>query len=220
MRLSVIATAALAVMLSAAGSVLADTATDKGAAPSAQAEHKFEKARKYYGECRGVDEGDFEAIKPYLKAFTDAEVMADMMSDPAKFSALMAVVNDPRTIHVMMKCSTEPVMWDTWMRGITDMQKMTRVAMRFMNPGIYMNWMMAPMNPAVYSAMAPMMNPNMYTLWMNAATNPAFYQPMFAPANPAWYTPRMQWMMDPRSLQPLYGMYGMYGMPVPVVPTR
>ena len=214
--------AALAFMLLVAGSALAsaalaDATSDEGAAPSAEMEHKFEKAKKYYGECRGVDEGDFEAIKPYLKAFTDAEVMADMMSHPTKAAALMAVVNDPRTIHVMMKCSTEPVMWDTWMRGITDMQKMTRVGMRFMNPGIYMNWMMAPMNPAMYSAMAPMMNPNMYTLWMNAAMNPAFYQPMFAPANPAWYTPRIQWMMDPRSFQP---MYNMYGMPVPGMPMR
>ena len=108
--------AALAFMLLVAGgalasAALADATSDEGAAASAEMEHKFEKAKKYYGECRGVDEGDFEAIKPYLKAFTDAEVMADMMSHPTKAAALMAVVNDPRTIHVMMKCSTEPVMW-------------------------------------------------------------------------------------------------------------
>ncbi|MDH3280499.1 MAG: hypothetical protein OEQ18_05150, partial [Gammaproteobacteria bacterium] len=88
-------------------------------------EHKFELAQKYYGECQGVSEADFETIRPHLKAFTDAEVMADVMADPTKFGQLMQIVMDPRVMHVMMKCSTEPVMWDTWMRGLTDPVKLT-----------------------------------------------------------------------------------------------
>lgn len=172
-----------------------------------QMEHKFEKAEKYYEECKGVSEGDFEKIRPYLKAFTDVEVMADMMADPAKFAQLMVVVADPRTMHVMMKCSTEPVMWNTWMRGLTDFQKLSQAAARFMNPAMYMNWMMAPMNPAMYQAMFAMMDPNLYARWMTATANPTFYQPMFAMADPNWYTPRMQWMMDPRSFQPMMNMF-------------
>jgi hypothetical protein len=171
-------------------------------------EHKFELAKKYYAECKNVEAADFEAIRPYLKAFTDAEVMADMMSDPIKFSKLMQVVNDPRTMHVMMKCSTEPVMWDTWMRGLTDPTKLMNAAMRFMNPMVYFNWAMAPMNPQMYAPMFAMMNPQYYLNWMNAGMNPAFYQPMFAFMDPNWYTPRLQWMMNPNSFQPFYNLFG------------
>ncbi len=71
----------------------------------------------------------------YLKAFTNMELMADTVSKPAKLSPLTAVVNNPRTIHVMTQCATEPVMWETWMNGMTDLNKVTRAMMRFMKPG-------------------------------------------------------------------------------------
>lgn len=170
-------------------------------------EHKFEKAKKYYSECSNVSDKDFENIKPYLKAFTDAEVMADMMANPQEFAKLMMVVNDPRTMHVMMKCSTEPVMWDTWMRGISDPAKMMRAASRFMNPMVYFNWAMAPMNPQMYAPMMTMMNPQYYTNWANAMANPAFYNPFFAMMDPNWYTHRMAWMMNPESYSPMFGMF-------------
>ena len=170
-------------------------------------EHKFELAEKYYAECRHIQDGQFEEIRPYLKAFTDVEVLADTVADPIRFAKLMQIVSDPRTMHVMMKCSTEPVMWDTWVRGLTDFDKMARAGTRFMNPVMYMNWMMAPMNPQFYAPVMQMMNPGYYTLWMNAMMNPAFYQPMFAFMDPNWYTPRLQWMADPRSMEPLYTMF-------------
>ncbi len=183
-----------------------------------QMEHKFEKAKQYYGECKHTDDAQFEAIRPYLKAFTDAEVMADTMTDPATFAKLMQIVSDPRTMHVMTKCATEPVMWDTWMRGLTDFNKMGRAMARFMNPTMYFNWMMAPMNPQVYSSMFGMMDPNNMNKWLIASMNPAFYQPFFAPLNPNWYTPRLQWMMDPRSFQPMMNMLALPALPgVPTV---
>ena len=109
----------------------------------------------------------------------------------------------------MMKCSTEPVMWDTWMHGLTDYDKLMRAAMRFMNPMVYMNWMMAPMNPAMYQPMMAFANPNYYMNWMNAAMNPTFYQPMFSMMDPNWYTPRLQWMTNPNSFQPLLGAFNL-----------
>jgi hypothetical protein len=112
---TVVATTLLSLGLAIGGSVsLANE--EKGNA----AEHKFELARQYYGQCAATDSSEFDAIKPQLRAFTDMEVMAETMADPAKFMQLMAVVNDPRSIHVMTKCATEPVMWDTWMSGMTD----------------------------------------------------------------------------------------------------
>ena len=183
------------------------------AAPVDPKEHKFELAKQYYGDCQHTDGEQFEEIRPYLKAFTDMEVMADMMANPAEFAKLMSVVNDPRTIHVMSKCATEPVMWDTWMAGLTDFNKMTRAMMRFMNPNMYMAWMMAPMNPAMYQPMMQFMDPAYYTRWMTAMMNPTFYQPITSLADPNWYTPRFNWMMNPQSMQPMFNMmtFGMAG---------
>ncbi len=175
------------------------------------AEHKFELAKQYYGECAATDASEFDTIRPQLKAFTET------MADPAKFMKLMAVVNDPRTIHVMTKCATEPVMWDTWMSGMTDFNKMSRAMGYFMNPNMYMSWMMAPMNPAMYQPMMQMADPAYYTRWMNAMANPVFYQPITSLADPSWYTPRINWMMNPQSMQPMFNMMNMgnYMAPVP-----
>ncbi len=180
-------------------------------------EHKFEKAKQYYAECQGVTAEDFEKIREDLRAFTDAEVMAKTLADPLRTARLMQVVNDPRTLHVMMKCSTEPVMWDTWMRGMTDYNKMMRAAMVFMDPSMYMKWMMAPMNPAMYQPFMAFMNPAYYTQWMTAAMNPTFYSPMFSLFDPNWYTPRIQWMMDPKSYEPLFGAMTIPGVAIPGV---
>ncbi len=164
--------------------------------PPISSEHKFELAKQYHGQCSNDDGVAFEAIQPYLKAFTDMEIMAETMADPTKFMQLMSVVNDPRVIHVMTKCATEPVMWDTWMKGITDVNKMGRAMSYFMNPNMYMAWMMASMNPATYQPMFKMMDPNYYNRWMTAMMNPVFYSPITSLADPNWYTPRINWMMN------------------------
>ena len=212
-RLSAVLSASLlAVLVAAAGSV--SVASEQQQVDPA--EHKFELAKQYYGECTATDSSQFDAIRPELKAFTDMEIMAQYMSDPAKFAKLMSVVNDPRTIHVMSKCATEPVMWDTWMRGMTDFNKMSRAMSYFMNPNMYMQWMMAPMNPAMYQPMMQMADPAYYTRWMNAMMNPVFYQPITSLADPNWYTPRINWMMNPQSMQPMFNMMNMGGYFAPV----
>ena len=184
-------------------------------APEAGAgEHKFELAKQYYGQCKGVSADDFENIRTYMKAFTDAEAMAETMADPVRFFQLVNIVNDPRTIHVMMKCSTEPVMWDTWMRGATDYEKMTRAMMRFANPGMVMAWMMAPMNPQVWKPVAEMADPNRYMVtWAQALANPTFYDPMLAPLDPAWQQKRIDWFMNPASFQPFFQMFNAFAGP-------
>ncbi len=179
------------------------------AEPAEAAEHKFELAKQYYGQCTNTEDAQFDSIRPYLTAFTDMEVMAQTMADPARFAQLMAVVNDPRTIHVMTKCATEPAMWNTWMAGMTDFDKMSRSMGHFMNPNMYFNWMMAPMNPAMYQSMMQMGSPDYYNRWMSAMMNPAFYQPITSLADPDWYTPRINWMMSPQSMQPMFDMMNM-----------
>ena len=207
------AVSAFTLALTVAISSSVSFASEEAANPS---EHKFELAKQYYGQCTDTDSAQFDAIQPQLKAFTDMEIMAETMADPAKFAQLMTVVNDPRTIHVMTKCATEPVMWDTWMSGMTDFNKMSRAMGHFMNPNMYMQWMMAPMNPAMYQPMMQMADPAYYTRWMNAMMNPAFYQPITSLANPSWYTPRINWMMNPQSMQPMFNMMNMGGYFAPV----
>ncbi len=212
--LAVVSASALAFTVAIASSV--SFANEEAVNPS---EHKFELAKQYYGQCTDTDSSQFDAIRPQLKAFTDMEIMAETMADPAKFARLMAVVNDPRTIHVMTKCATEPVMWDTWMSGMTDFNKMSRAMGHFMNPNMYMQWMMAPMNPAMYQPMMQMADPAYYTRWMNAMMNPVFYQPITSLADPNWYTPRINWMMNPQSMQPMFNMMNMGGYFAPVPAT-
>ncbi len=170
-------------------------------------EHKFEKAKVYHGECSHTESAEFEAIRPYLKAFTDVEVMTATMADPVRTARLMQVVSDPRTMHVMMKCATEPVMWDTWMRGMTDLDKMFRASLVFANPLTWLNWMAAPLQGEVYAAMFGMISPQNLERWGTALVNPTFYEPMYEPlVSLDWYTPRLAWMTDPASWQPLIDM--------------
>ena len=203
----------LAVLLLILAGIAVPGLASEVAGDNATAQHKFELARQYYGQCTDTENSQFDSIKPYLRAFTDMEVMAGTMADPVRFSQLMAVVNDPRTIHVMTKCATEPVMWDTWMSGMTDFGKMLRTMSHFMNPSLYFNWMRAPMNPAMVQPMMQMMSPDYYTRWYNAMMNPAFYQPMTSMVNPGWYAPRINWMMNPQSMQPMLNMMHMGSVP-------
>lgn len=200
-----------AVFIGSGASIAAETGADSSA-------HKFELARQYYGECTATDSSEFDAIRPQLKAFTDMEIMAQTMADPARFARLMSVVNDPRTIHVMSKCATEPVMWDTWMKGMTDFGKMSRAMVYFMNPGVYMSWMTAPVNPAMYQPMVQMATPQYLARWSNAMMNPAFYQPVTSLADPGWYAPRINWMMNPRSMQPMFELMNTGGYQAAVAP--
>ncbi len=211
--ISTLRNTALVLAMVAAGSYLhaaeTELKTDKELVAIDGTQHRFELAKQYYGQCQNADAEQFELIRPYLQAFTDMEVMADTMADPAKFMDLMAAVNDPQTMHVMSKCASEPVMWDTWVKGMTDFNKMSRVMTRFMNPNMYFNWMVASMNPATYTPFMKMSDPAYYNKWMTALANPTFYQPMTQMADPNWYTPRMAWMSNPQSMQPFFNMMSM-----------
>ena len=166
------------------------------AAENSASEHKFQKAVAYYTECKGASAAEFNEIKPYLKAFTDSEVMAETVNDPEKFFKLMEIVNDPRTVHVMMNCSTEPVMWDTWMRGLTDFEKLTKASIKAMNPVGMFKWMMAPINGNVWKSVAAHFDYNRYVRWGQAFLNPKFYRPMTDMLTDyKWYEPRLAWFV-------------------------
>ncbi len=203
--------------LVAAGCLLLAFVAPATAAEDAKAasEHKFEKAAKYYAECKNASRKEFDEIRPYLKAFTDSEVMAETMNDPERFFRLMEIVNDPRTIHVMMNCSLEPVMWDTWMRGLTDFPKLWNASVKLMNPQGMVKWMMAPMNPKIWGSMMRHMEPQRYVRWASAFTNEDFYKPLTSFLDTDWYEPRLAWFVDPQSYAPLYQALQVPGLSAP-----
>ncbi|GEM_PF-658913 len=160
-------------------------------------EHKFEKAVAYYTECQNASAAEFNSIKPYLKAFTDAEVMAETMNDPARFFKLMEVVNDPRTVHVMANCATEPVMWNTWLNGMTNYEKMAAAGIKAMNPAGMVKWMMAPLNMDLWKSAASHLDVNRYVRWGKAFLNPKFYRPATDMLTDyKWYAPRLAWFVQ------------------------
>lgn len=193
-------TAAMAILTIAGTAAVAQQASD----PS---DHKFEKAAEIYAKCNAATASDFEKIKDEIKAFTDAEIMAETVNDPEKFFALMDVVNDPHTIHVMASCATEPVMWDTWMRNGTDFNKMSSAMVKMMNPAGMMKWMMAPVNPEIWKSILAHMDPEKYTKWTLAMVNPEFYSPATAMLDPKWYDSRIKWMSNPDNFAPLVDMF-------------
>ena len=196
----------LATLLTVLGLSFASFAEEQ---PPALDGREAELVTQYYGQCANTDDQQLNAIRAQLIAFLDMEIMAKHLADPAKFIRLMNLVNDPRTIHVMSTCATEPVVWEAWMRGATDFEKMGRTMAIFMNPGLYMNWMNASMQPASYQPMMKMVEPGYYNGWMTAMSNPSFYEPATTFTDPQWYTPRMNWMMNPRSYQSLFDVMGM-----------
>jgi hypothetical protein len=64
---------------------------------------------------------------------------------------------------------------------------MWNAGMQMLNPGMYMNWMTAPLNPANMNLMMAPLNPNMYTGWANMAVDPKTYGTWGSFMNPATY---------------------------------
>lgn len=193
----------------AAAGVVAIAATGTWAANEDQEENKFEKAASYYAQCQGASVEDFEKIREEVKAFTDMEVMAATMNDPEKLFKLMDVVNDPHTVHVMVSCATEPVMWDTWMENGTSPDKWAAAAGAMMNPEGMVKWMMAPVNPNVWKSAANQLNPDKYAKWGNSLMQAEFYSPITSMLDTDWYAPRLTWLTTADSYAPMLSMVGL-----------
>ena len=68
-------------------------------------EHKFEKALQYYLEYNPDKTAeDFETLRPWLKPFSDVELMADMMADPRSLMEWINQISEPEAVYLMMKC--------------------------------------------------------------------------------------------------------------------
>ena len=182
-------------------------AQDEAVTQETETEYKFEKAAAYYGQCANTDNADFERIRSDVAAFTDMEIMAETLNSPVKFFRLMNVMNDPRTIHVMANCATEPVMWDTWMENGFDMEKWTAASAKLMNPEGMFKWMMAPLDGEVWTEIAAHAEYDKYERWVVAFINPDFYSPLTSMFDLEWYEPRLAWFADADSYDPMLEMF-------------
>ncbi len=144
-----------------------------------------------------------------MKPYTDPEVMAAAMANPAKFMEFFALMSNPQTAYNMMECGMDSSQWNEIIANMSNPTKIMNAMAQFMNPQMYTNWMAASMNPAMYQ---PMMNPAMYMQWMTASMNPAMYQPMFKMMDPQWQQETTAWMMDPNNFQQMFD--AMYQVPV------
>ncbi len=190
--------------IAAALTIVAASATGALAVDS---DHKFEKAAEYYGQCVNTEESDFLGIREQLRAFTDMEVMAETLNDPHKLFKLMEVLNDPRTMHVMANCATEPVMWDTWVKGIATPSKWVGAMAKMMNPEGMLKWAIAPVDSQIYASILTHAEPEKYVRWANATTNAAFYTPLTNMLDVDWYEPRIEWLITADSYAPFVTMF-------------
>jgi len=118
-----------------------------------------------------------------LEKYTDPEVFAAAMANPAEFMKIMTIMTNPASAQNMMECSMNPEQWTVWMTRMSDPTKMMAIMAQFMNPQMYTNWMAASMNPQTYQPMYAFMNPGLYTQWMTTAMNPGSFTPMFGMMN-------------------------------------
>ena len=161
--------------------------------------HRFTKAEEYFKKLNpSASEEEWQTLRGDLRAFTDPERMAAVMANPARFAEWIVALSDPDAVHLMLRCSQEPVMWNTWLRVMTDPEKMMKAAFVFMNPGMYMQWTFAPMNPQVHAKLAPLADDKLWADWTKKGTNPVFHEPLYSWINPQWWVDRMTWAMDPK----------------------
>jgi len=162
--------------------------------------HRFVKAEQYYKELNpDATPEEWQHMQSLLRPFTDPEAMAAVMADPAKLSAWMTGLTDPDALHLMMRCSQEPVMWNTWLRAMGNPVKMAKATLPFMNPVTYVKWMMAPIDLDMYAGFAPFISGDYYVDWANKATTLKFYEPTWSWAYPEWTVDKVTWMLDPQT---------------------
>ena len=140
-----------------------------------------------------------------LKPYTNPEVMAATMADPAKFMEFLAIFNDPQVPYRAMNTCMDQEQFNQIMANMSNPQFMMNASAQFMNPQMYMNWMTAMMNPAFYTAaMNTYMNPQMYMNFMTAMMNPAYYMQF---ADPKLVEKSTAMMMDPTSFQQMFAAW-------------
>jgi hypothetical protein len=153
-------------------------------------------------QCAKLSPHALTRVSPRLLAFTNGEIMADMLAEPAEFARLMEALIRPRNVGAMMSCAPAPVVWDSWIATLSNPEVMSAAASRFTHPGFFARWMMAPFDAEVQQSAARMMDPAGLARWSDALSRPGFYAPIMRFMDPGFYTARVQWLSDEKTFKP------------------
>jgi outer membrane protein OmpA-like peptidoglycan-associated protein len=123
------------------------------------------------------------------------------------FTRNMAAVKDPRQFMPMFQAVTEPGFYTTFGRVAMDptawmhmMNSMTHPgaysnAMQFMDPGVYLKWLGASLDPAFYTqVLSQLSDPAKIMRWSMLPTDPQVWNMLMQTVNPNLY---MRWGMMP-----------------------
>ncbi len=167
--------------------------------------HRFTKAEEYFKQLNpNATEEEWLQLREHLRVFTDPARMAAVMGDPVKFAEWMAALSDPDAVHLMMRCSQEPIMWNTWLRNFSNPDLLFKAGVVFVNPLTYLQWMVAPVNTQVYAKLAPLVSSELWADWGNKATTLKFYEPLYSWVDPQWTVDRVNWAFDPNTYGNLF----------------
>ena len=170
--------------------------------------HRFTKAEEYFKKLNpDASEEEWLRMRGHLRAFTDPVRLAQVMGDPVQAADFMAALSDPDAVHLMLRCAQEPIMWDTWLRVMTNPEKMMNAGLVFINPLVYFNWMMAPLNPQVYAKLAPLVESELWSDWAAKSANPTFYEPLYSWIDPQWSVDRIFWAMNPNTYGNMFAWF-------------
>ncbi len=146
-------------------------------------------------------------------AFKDPAVFAawtNAMTDPAMATAMGVHLMEPgnllRAMTTMMQPGTtanymqflDPGIYLRWGTAMMNPMWYAQMALNMADPGKMMRWMMLPMNPGLWQMGMQMMDPNLYVRWMMTPTDPRAMSLMFAPMNPQLYGSMLGGALNPQ----------------------
>lgn len=159
--------------------------------------HRFVKAEQFFHEINpDASEEDWVRMQSMLRPFTDPSAMTAIMADPARLSAWLTGLTDPDALHLMMRCSQEPIMWNSWLKMAGNPVRMAEAMVPFLYPNTYFKWMAAPLNPDFYAGFGPLLSTDYYADWADKATTAKFYEPVWSWVYPQWTVDRLSWLVS------------------------
>jgi len=142
---------------------------------------------------------DPKQFVPWFNAVTEPQfyaAAANGMLDPSGWLNMTNSMANPNALRNWM-WMTDPGVYMRWMQAGVDPAFYTAMLTTMTDPGKMMRWMMMPMDPKMWSPVLNMLDPNTLMKWSIAPMDPRAWQLMGNVMNPALYTGYMGAMLTP-----------------------
>lgn len=217
-----IKTLALAVSLALAGSIVHAQSTSSYPSPLPQAAPTAmpKSADQWVGRMTDFTQNasafkDPAAFAAWTNAMSDPSMIAAMgtqMMEPGNMLRSLTTMMQPGTTSNYMQFS-DPGIYMKWGTAMMNPMWYTQMATSMADPGKMMRWAMLPMDPKMWNMGMQMMNPNLYMKWMMTPTDPRAMSLMFAPMNPQLYGSMMGGVMNPNMVGGANSTWGTFMFP-------